>query len=354
MSALETALTTPAVEAPPIAAVETPVATETPAVEAPPANETRRELISRQIKAVPDSAGRLHGDKGRYVSPNGYPLPAAETPAFPVPQRPAMPKSLKKELEAHWNQAHPELASAFVQREADYEKDVAPLRDKAKVADELLNEFRPYQQMLASEGGTPQTAMRQLLQTAALFRTGSPAQKAQAVAQLMQQYSVSQEDLQQVLSGAIPIQQGLDPQQVRQLVEQRFSQFQEQQARVAAESQLEAFGQQPNHKHFQSVRKTMGALMMNEDFQSRLNGKSESDILEAAYQSACWANDEIRSQLMAEQQAASTHNQQAQRVVQQAKQAAVQVHGAPQSAPAPKVDPSNRRELIKNAIRGSR
>src|SRR6185369_11363430 len=164
----------------------TPTAPETEAPVAPPATapsepakpQDRREVIADAFRN-PTQRGKHAAsqprEQGRFAGP-----PA---PQFPTPQaiqRPEMPKSLKKEVEAHWNTAPVELVSEFHRREQDYEKGLQPLRMKAQEADELLNEFKPYEMLLKMEGATPRQAIGSLLQTAAILRTGTPAQKAQA------------------------------------------------------------------------------------------------------------------------------------------------------------------------------
>lgn len=343
MSAEESTLQTPSptpTPAPQPPAAPAPAA-EPAAPAVPAAPPTRRELL---VKAFQNP--RQRDETGKFVpSPKAPPEPQAAVAAPVAPVRPPMPKSLKKELESHWNTAPPELLAAVVQREADSERGVQPLKEKARIADELLREIQPYEHMIRAENGTPAVAIRQLLQTAALFRTGVPEQKARAVASLLQQFGIPLEHVQQVMSGQAPPQQALDPHfsQLAQQVEQLKLQSQ-QQAEARMLETVRAFEADPKHKYFSQVSERILQLV------GVYPNLPPQEQLEKAYETAIWENPEIRQQMLAEQQAAERQTQQ----VAQAKQAAVQVNGAPAPGPAPKIDPRNRREVIAAAIRARR
>ncbi len=351
MSTQETALQ-------PAIAPEAPVA---PAVEpqapaAPSTPETRREVIARAMAQPPREgrAPRPRFEDGKFAPAQ----PAPQTPAFPTtetqaPKPPAMPKSLRLELQPHWEKTPAELQAAINQREADYERGVQPLKEKARFADELQNEFKPYEHMLRAEGGTPQLAIRELLKTAAIFRSGNPGLKVQAVAQIMQQFGIPLEHLQQVFSGSVPIQPQAprDPQisQLTQQVEQ-LTQAQQRREEMRAQSIIREFAANPEHKHFDAVSERMSQLLAAPHLMGATEEMSESEKLKLAYDTAIRLDPTVYQQVMSEQQTRA----QAQNRVAQAKNAAVQIKGAPTAAPGSKPDPKNRREIIKNAIHATR
>ncbi len=348
MSAIETTPTVePAVIAPPAPTPE-PAAPAAPVVETPAAKpEDRRAVIAEAFRT---SAEKPRDPAGKFV-PKPPALPAAAEPVAAVPKV-AMPKSLRLELSQHWEKTPAELQAAINQREADYEKGVQPLKQKAQQADELLNEFKPYEAMLRTENATPATAVRTLLQTAAILRTGSPVQKAHAVATTMRQFGIPIEHIQQMLSGSVPApaQQAMDPQYIQQLVNQQLTAFQQQQLEGQNISEVERFAANPEHKHFAAVQDWMSSLMATERFQQEHGSKAPQDTLKAAYDMALRVDPAIYQQVIAEQQAKET----AQRQVTQSKNAAVQVKGAPSSGPAARPDPNNRREVIGALIRAQR
>src|SRR5881296_748735 len=97
---------------------------------------SRRDALKQALEGKTkrgDHAQYQPRQNGQFAGPpSPPPAPAAGSPsAVPQhsPSRPSMPKSLRKELEAHWNTAHPELAAAIHQRELDYEKGVQPLKE---------------------------------------------------------------------------------------------------------------------------------------------------------------------------------------------------------------------------------
>ncbi len=269
-----------------------------------------------------------------------------------------MPKALKLELQPHWDAAPNELRQAIIQREADSERGIQPLKEKARQADEFMQVFQPYQEMIRNEGGTPTGAMNELLRTAAIFRSNNPELKAQAVAQIMRQYQIPIEHLQQMLSNPTsspsptpaPQPAGIDPQQISRLVDQRLTAFQQQQLEAQNQSEVEKFASNPEHKYFLEVQDWMASLMTSEKFATANNGKSPQEKLKSAYETALRVDPEIFQRYQAEQQASEKARQQ----VASAKNAAVQVKGAPASGPAPKPNPHDRRAIIANAIRASR
>ena len=334
----------------PVSVPEPAAGAALPAAPAPAATspESRRDFIARQVKNPP-----VRGADGKFIPSS--PIAAAPAAQFPTPdtiapQRPAMPKSYKKELELHWNTLPHEFAASVVQRESDYEKGVAPLKEKARIADEVLKEFKPYEQMLQTEGGTPAAAIRQLLSTAAIFRSNNPGLKAQAVVQIMRQFGIPLEHLQQVQAGTPPPQPGVDPQQITQLVEQRLAAFQRQQSDTQNQTEIERFAANPEHEHFDAVSDWMANLMTTERFRADHVGKSPQEKLKSAYETAIRMDPEIYQKVAAKQQAKDN----AARQVHQSKNAAVQVKGAPSAGPAPTPNPNNRRELIAAQFRATR
>lgn len=348
---------------------ETPAAPEAP-VSAPtePASsepKTRADTI-RDALNKPSNRGKHAAyqprEQGKFApgSPN---VPKEQAPEQPqAPSRPALLKSLKKELEPHWNAAPPELLQAFAQREADFEKGAETWKSKAAQADALLNEFQPYEWLLRQEGATPQNAIRPLLQTAALLRTGTPAQKAQAVAQTMQQFGVPLEHI-TAMFGHGEQSPVMDPnynalaQQVQELRQYFAQTTQQQQAaqQQRAETVIQQFAADPANTHFAQVQDQMIALLqaphlLGQDF----HVLSERERLQRAYDAALRLDPNLSQQVIAQQQAELQRQQRekAQQAANVAKAAAVQVKGAPGAPLSPQVNPTDRASVIRNALRG--
>ena len=350
--------TTPVVETPVV-----PPVVETPAPVAPPATDLRATIKHAMdtVKPRNEHSRFQPRDNGKFAGAPQFPTPGtpAQATAVPVvvpPVRPDMPKSLKLDLKPHWETAHPDLAAAIVQREADSAKGIEPLKAKATQLDAILEQFRPYEMLMRSEGATPETAIGPLLQTAAIFRMGTPYEKATSVANLMRQFGIPIEHLQQVLSGAAPPQQAFDPAQLQALTHRvdKITQLQEWQLRAAESRRLaavETFAADPANKHFEAVApKMMAFLQSPQSLGIDLSKTGEAEALKLAYDAACYADPDIRVQLVAHQQAEERMKQQ----LEKAKKANVQISGAPTSMPAAKPDPNNLRDVVRNAIEAHR
>lgn len=331
MSAEETVIQQPAVETPAAEPAAAPAAPEKPL--------ERREIIEQAFKnPIP------RDQRGKFTSP-------AAAPQFPTPPpaRPPVPNSLGPKYQKYWEAAPVELAQRIVERETEMERGVEPLKLKAREADELLAEFRPYEMLLKMEGATPKQAIGPLLQTAAILRTGSPAQKAFAVAQTMRQFGIDIAAVHQLLNGnngGPPQQPAQDP-QVSQLFQQvqQLTQSQQQQNEARAMAAIKEFA--ANHKYFDEVTDDMQDLIVNSaKFRTQAEGMSEGEKLRLAYDTAVRMNPEIHQKWLADQRAMQGAAEQ----VTRARNAAVQVSGAPSAGPAPKVNPQDRRAVIAQAF----
>lgn len=324
-------------------------------------NETRIQERAR------DQQGRfVQSAAPKAASPSPSSTPSVAAPVESIP----LPKSLKKELEAHWKAAHPEFQKALLQRDSDYDKGIQTYRQKAEQAEALLNEFKPYENIMRMTGGSPQTALRSILPTMAVLTTGSPAEKAMVLARAAQQYGVPLEMIGQVAQqgyGAV----ANDPyhtlaQQVQQLT-QAFSQTQQasQQAeQMRLQRIAESYGQ--DKPHFNDLRPQMWSLLQAQTTaeQQGVPGPlgdrettslwGEQQWIEQAYQAALRLNPSFyESELQRQRdEAARAEREKANQAAQAARAAAVQVRGAPSPvATGGAVDPRDRRAVLAAALR---
>ncbi len=315
-----------------------------------PPPEDRRAVIADAFKKTSVDRG-THAqfqprDQGKFAGPPKFPTPQPPQPT--AVERPAMPKSLRKELQAHWETAHPELAAAIHQRELDYEKGVQPLKAKAQQADELLGEFQPYEAMLRAESSTPKQAINHLLKMAYLMRTGSPLQKAQLLGQTMRDFGVPLEHIQAVLSGQVASPPPPDPQyqqlsQQLQQVRETVTTWQQQQHEAVSMAEIDKFRANPEHAGFDDVAQDMLPIL------EKLSGVDDptEEKLALAYELALRKHPEVVAKL----KAADALKQQAPTEVTRTKRAAVQVTGAPSAAVGQTINPQDRRAVIAAAMR---
>lgn len=316
------------------------------------------------------AAAQMLRDRGKFTGKAPEQPVATQGAALPVetapPQFPPLPKWLKKELEPVWQKGPPELLQAFSKYGEDATKGIEKYKGEATQAQALLNEFKPFEQMIRAEGGTPQTAIRSLLQISSQLRTGSPQDKAQLVAQTMKQYGVPFEHIAQMFGVRLtdangqPVQSSIpqtDPQiaaLMREVNTLKGSiQSREQAAQAAEDARIakiaEAFGK--DRPHFEDLKPQIAGLISGGLVQG-MDTMSESEILNAAYDMALRLNPALYEQHLAQERerAAQAERDKANQAAQTSRAAAVQVRGAPGSKSLPAVDPKDRRSAIRHAI----
>ena len=325
-------------------APEPEIKTESVEVEAEPLSraEVIREALKKDTKEPKEA---------RAERPSKFPTPASrqEKPAI---QAPDMPKSLKFEMKAHWEKAPPELRQAIAQREADFERGITNYKSRDAEAKAITDLFQPYEWMLRNENATPATAIAPLLQTAALLRTGTPQQKSQAVAQMIQQFQIPLDQVASHFNGQ-PQQQDNHYNQLAQQVQQLTqhitqSQYEAQkQNESRALSVIQQFAADPANAHFEAVQDRMLSLLQAPNILGDTGLMSEREKLQLAYDTAIRLDPAISQQMFAQQQ----QNLQAQSQAQRAKAAAVQIKGAPSAGLSTALNQTDRRAVIANALR---
>src|ERR1700761_5812691 len=106
---------------------------------------------------------------------------AAKDTLVPNPNFPAAIKS-------KWDKIDPEVKSALLKREADFEKLSTTMDEERNFAKEMQKTILPYMALLNSENTTPVKAVQNLLNTAHILRNSSAQQKGALLWQLAQQY----------------------------------------------------------------------------------------------------------------------------------------------------------------------
>jgi len=337
--------------------IDTP-APETPApapVEAPAEPQSRADTIREALTKTPTNRGKHAATQNREGGKFAPKFPTDQTQAPQMAEKPRaeMPKSLRLELKEHWEKAPAELQQAFAQRDADYEKGITSYKQRDAEARAITEQFAPYEWILRNEGSTPSQAIGPLLQTAALLRTGTPQQKSQAVAQMIQQFQIPLEQVAAYFGGEAPPQQDSHYNQLAQQVQQLTahitqSQYEAQkQNENRALSVIQQFAGDPANAHFEAVQDRMLSLLQAPQVLGDISHMSEREKLQVAYDTAVRLDPQLAQSLFAQQQQSYA----AQNQVQKAKQAAVQVRGAPGAAISGAVNQMDRRAVIANALR---
>jgi len=284
------------------------------------------------VESAPVDTGR--DDQGRFkATETAEAAPAAVDPNAPaVPADPAAVVDPQAQADARAAAAPPATWSAgakaiyaslpevarkeIAKRETDYARGIQQHAEAAKGYQTMMAEFQPYEAMIRGEGGTPQGAIRDLLQTAYRLRTGTPQSKGQLVMQIAQQFGADLTQFQGQAGEQPEAQQNMP--QLQQMVQQlvaphlqriqsweqqqtQAQQQQEQQMEHEIQGQIAAFQSatnedgSPKHLYFENVRPLMSAFFAN----------GQAKDLEQAYDMACFANPEVRAALIADQHRAA-------------------------------------------------
>jgi len=240
------------------------------------------------IDEVPEDTTPAADDTAKTVD-----VPAEEQ--APVEEVEPAPVSLSGAIKEKWKDLPADVRQEWSKRENDIHRMMTSHEGELRMGRDMKEVITPYMALIQSEGGTPAGAVRDLLNTAYVLRTGHPQQKAQLLLEVAQQYGVD-------LSLAAQPQQDIDPnmriimQEIQQLRQQANpevlkTQLQDEMTRDMVSKEVSEFAANSSNVHFQTVRSSMGPLMMS----------GQAKNLQEAYDMACWANPTIRSTLLTAQ-----------------------------------------------------
>lgn len=320
--------------------------------EVPTGEAAEQEPQPAAAEAAPESGDTGRDEKGRFTAKESAPEPAqaAQPPVVSSPTAqlvaapndgPAMtpPTTWSAGAKAIFSQLPETARREIAKREQDYARGIQQHAEKAKGFDSLMGEFQPYEAMLRAEGGTPQGAIRDLMRTAYMLRTGTPQERGRVVAMIAERFGA---DLSPYLGQAQQQEQGQVPADLQATVQQLLSPYiskiqqweqgqataqqrADQQVRDEALAAIEAFRTatnedgSPKYLYFENVKGLMAAYFSN----------GQADTMEKAYDMACWANPEVRAALQADVQRTAEANAlaKAQRKAQDAGKAGFNVQG---------------------------
>jgi hypothetical protein len=302
-----------------------------------PAQKTRDERGRFAASEAQDGKAEQPGD----ASASRSPAPAsAQAASEPVASEPVVraPEGWTAEAKAEFGNLPKVIQNEVLRREADIHKGLTRDSEERAFAKQMREVVTPYMPIITAEGGNPVAAVQNLLNTAYLLRTASPAEKGRMIQQLAQQYGAEMP-----APGEQPY---VDPQV--QALQSRVAQMdqwiqqsqisQQQQQEMALQSQIQAFASDPANQHFEQVKAHMASLLSN----------GLAADLKDAYQQAIWANPDVRSSLLAEQTRTAEEKRMADMKARadKARSAAVSVRGSPGTAvPTAAVERSLREEL---------
>lgn len=256
------------------------------------------------------------------------------------------PQGLSAKMKEKWKTLDPEVRQELARREEDFHKKLTASDSEYHLGKKMKDVISPYMPIIQAEGGTPEGAVKDLLNTAYILRTGQPQQKAQLLMQVAQQYGV---DLQQAMQPQEQVHPALaQMQQELAMLRQQANpevikqQLQEQMESDNIMAQVNAFAGNPANKYFEQVKPLMASLLSS----------GAAQDLQEAYDRACYADPTIRSTLLAEQNKANEAKRKAE--IQRKKQASASVVGSPDgTSPNAKAPNKSLEDELREAINAS-
>lgn len=244
---------------------------------------------------------------------------ATETPETPATPAIEAPQSWGAAVKEKWAALPIEVQQQIAKREQDIHQAMTRHDGELNLGRAMKETIAPYMATFQAEGVSPQQAITNILNNDHILRHGTPQQKVQKAAEILQYYGIPPE----VLAGAeISQPQPTDyiMQELAQLKQQLnpqalMQQLQQQQEDVAFQKEIEAFASDPANVYFNQLRETVAALV------------GQGKTLKEAYDMACYADPSIRSTLLAKQKAEEEAKRKAD--VAAKKRAAASITGSP-------------------------
>ena len=247
-------------------------------------------------QADPGSALGAEGDADiQGIQGGEEPLPGAQEAAPSA----GAPVSWNPAAREQWKDIPKEAQEYIAQREAEFETGIQKYAQQANRANAMDKVLQPFGQYFATNGGAGAT-LRNLLETGATLQGGSPIQKAQRIAELIQKNGVDIGTLDNLLVGReapAGVQQTSEVQQAVNEAIAPFQQFiggmqQQQQQQYQGQQQevrtsVDAFAADPKHEFYNDVAGDMADIL---DMAANRNMVMSMD---QAYERACMLNPEI-------------------------------------------------------------
>jgi len=274
------------------------------------------------------------------TAPDGKAAEPAPAEAAPVvPGELKAPSQWKPAIREKWSQLPREVQEEVLRREGDSMRLIGSVGHKIRLADEVNGHIQPFTEQLKANGVSPSAFLGDVFTSVKSLASGSPQEKAEVVANMVQSYGIDVRVLDAILTQRL--QAGPEVVEARRLAARAQSTIQENQQYLAHQSSLEAekslaaFGADPKHEFLSDVREFMADLIE----------AGKVDNLEDAYSAAIWANPDTRKILLqrqSQERAESKVNRAA-----AARKASSAVHGSPASSAVP---PSKANMSVREAV----
>ena len=303
-----------------------------------------------------DSAASETPEPGTEGAPAGQEKPGEQAPQGEPPAAAAagsekIPVAWRAEARQHWEELPAAVKTEVLRREREVDRALDASAESRRFQEQFTGIVQPYQAFMAADGVDPLTATRNLMQTAAVLKVGSPQQKAGIALDIIRRYGVDIGMLDSMLAGEMPapgvpgngnggapmdpgMQQYLDQKlaPVNQFMQniQSAQQNRDAQTTASVDAEIERFASDPDNIFFEDVRDDMAALLR------AAAGQGREMTIPQAYTYAVNSRPDL-AQIQRQRDAAKASKQQ-QASLQSKKLAAASVKGTaveqvPQSQP---------------------
>lgn len=166
-----------------------------------------------------------------------------ETEEPDAPDVDQAPVGLPPEAREAWKDTPKAVKEAMAKREIDFATGMQKNAEGAKRAQQMDQTLAPYQQYFAMNGG-PAASLQNLLQAGAGLQMGTPNQKAELIAGLINQFGVDITALDAVLVGKPPAAEAQQSSEVQQQIDTALEPYKQQQAQQQQQQQQAQQAQQ--------------------------------------------------------------------------------------------------------------
>lgn len=255
-------------------------------------NEPEGTEPSPQPSVVQEKAPVLGAPQSAPLQQNQPNVPATQQAPQVAPQALQAPAQWKPQVKEKWNQLPREVQEEVLRREADSMRLIGSVGHKIRLADGVAEQLQSFIPRLQEQNIPVESFVGDIFTTVKQLSTGSPVDKANVLANIIQSYGIDVGILDNVLSHRLSespevLQARRAMAQAQSIVEQNRTAVQGQAAERAS-SVVTQFAADPKHEFVGNVRFMMADLL----------DSGQCKTLDEAYTAAVWANPETRAILL--------------------------------------------------------
>lgn len=246
----------------------------------------------------PDPEGE--GEEGEGVKPEASKEPAPKEPQPSKEPEVAPPAGWKGVVKQRWKELPADVKQEIARRERDYAVGIQQYAETAKRASDYDRLLSPYQSLFVANGTSPVQGLQNILQTAASLQMGSASNKAKIVGDLIAQYGVDIQALDNYLSEGVVPENNQEEDRLNKLLEERLApvnhliqrmQGHEQQTQrqsfERANQTIQQFATDPKNIYYNDVALDMANIL------DAAAASNRTVTLDQAYDIACRMHPEI-------------------------------------------------------------